>query len=411
MNLHNLVRRVAATLFDIVVDVPPLDKPTPGLVSLRWTLPRPFPGGHLEFEVLGGPKARVPLPPDAASGAVSLHGHLLPDGRHRLAVRVIDATGRKAGEANREIAVANPGMLGDAVRNSLVKNATPFAVKECDSSHYDYNDDSLVPWFDRQDADETIGRWQRAGVIGSDEAVILRQFVTQGYLVLTGGIERDLIDAANVDIDHAIGRKWQGYEWGSSQRIEHLHMHYEAIRSIWLHPRVLRTLALLFQARPMPCQTLTFVFGSQQDAHQDTVHLTPFPAGYMCGVWVALEDVQPDSGELVVFPGSHRLERVRMVEVGCPKVENDWTHFGGTVAARWRQMIADGGFEPLTYRPKAGDVLIWHENLMHRGSVRIDKSLSRRSVVSHAFAEGSIAYYDSTGKPGHMEPLASDILR
>jgi len=229
--------------------------------------------------------------------------------------------------------------------------------------------------------------------------------------VLAGGIERDLIDAANVDIDHAIGRKWQGYEWGSSQRIEHLHMHYESIRSIWLHPRVLRTLALLFQAQPMPCQTLTFVFGSQQDAHQDTVHLTPFPAGYMCGVWVALEDVQPDSGELVVFPGSHRLERVRMVEVGCPKVENDWTHFGGTVAARWRQMIADGGFEPLTYRPKAGDVLIWHENLMHRGSVRIDKSLSRRSVVSHAFAEGSIAYYDSTGKPGHMEPLASDILR
>jgi len=167
MNLHNLVRRVAATLFDIVVDVPPLDTPTPGLVSLRWTLPRPFPGGHLEFEVLGGPKARVPLPPDAASGAVSLHGHLLPDGRHRLAVRVIDATGRKAGEANREIAVANPGMLGDAVRNSLVRNATPFAVKECDSSHYDYNDDSLVPWFDRQDADETIGRWQRAGVFAA----------------------------------------------------------------------------------------------------------------------------------------------------------------------------------------------------------------------------------------------------
>jgi len=48
-------------------------------------------------------------------------------------------------------------------------------------------------------------------------------------------------------------------------------------------------------------------------------------------------------------------------------------------------------------------VLVWHENLLHGGSVRRDTSLSRRSIVSHYFADGAIAFYDSTGLPGHLE--------
>jgi ectoine hydroxylase-related dioxygenase (phytanoyl-CoA dioxygenase family) len=124
----------------------------------------------------------------------------------------------------------------------------------------------------------------------------------------------------------------------------------------------------------------------------------------MCGVWIALEDVQPDSGELEVYKGSHRLPRVYMHGSGCAKVTgDDWSEFGDTVAARWREMLAEDRFEKVTYRPKRGTILIWHENLMHGGSVRIDQSLSRRSIVSHYFADGAIAFYDSTGVAGHME--------
>jgi len=47
---------------------------------------------------------------------------------------------------------------------------------------------------------------------------------------------------------------------------------------------------------------------------------------------------------------------------------------------------------------------MWHENLMHGGTVRIDKSLSRRSIVSHVFADGALVFYDSIGVVGHMEP-------
>ena len=31
------------------------------------------------------------------------------------------------------------------------------------------------------------------------------------------------------------------------------------------------------------------------------------PEGFMCGVWVALEDMDMDNGPLVYYPGSHQL--------------------------------------------------------------------------------------------------------
>jgi ectoine hydroxylase-related dioxygenase (phytanoyl-CoA dioxygenase family) len=106
---------------------------------------------------------------------------------------------------------------------------------------------------------------------------------------------------------------------------------------------------------------------------------------------------------LVVYPGSHRLDRVYRESVGLAPVENDWTAFGDTVVERWRTMLTDGGFQLETYRPKAGTVLIWHENLMHAGSVRQDLTKSRKSIVCHYFAEGVVGYYDSSAMPGSMQ--------
>jgi len=211
-------------------------------------------------------------------------------------------------------------------------------------------------------------------------------------------IDEPLVDAVNAEIDDAVSKKYQNYQPGSSQRIEHLHMHYPHVRQLWLDVRHRRYADLIFGGRARPCQTLTYVYGSQQDAHQDTVHLTPFPAGYMCGTWIALQDVQPDSGELVVFPGSHRERRIYMGDVRCAKVNGDWSEFIDKVCSVW--MDISKKYEPFVYRPKKGTVLIWHENLLHAGSVRIDASLERRSIVIHSFADGALAFYDSTGLAG-----------
>lgn len=128
----------------------------------------------------------------------------------------------------------------------------------------------------------------------------------------------------------------------------------------------------------------------------------------MCGVWVAIDDVRPNSGELVVYRGSHRTQRLYMRDFGCGKISNgDWSDFGRKIVPRWKDLIENGGYEKIIYRPSRGSVLIWHENLVHAGSIRTDKSLSRRSIVSHYFADGAVAFYDSTGQPGHIEPLGN----
>ena len=81
--------------------------------------------------------------------------------------------------------------------------------------------------------------------------------------------------------------------------------------------------------------------------------------------------------------------------------------FGEKVVGRWESMIRESGVKPVPYLAKPGQILVWHENLMHAGSVRRDPSLSRRSVVTHHFADGALAYYDSSGMAGILaEPTA-----
>lgn len=336
--------------------------------------------------------------------AINLNSHLLPNGTTRLEASVTQ-TGKTRWNKSFSLNVSNSGPLADRVRASLRAYGTPLVLEGfVDSSAYDIANPSLAAWFDRPDALLHLAAMRRAGSIDADEERALRQFVEDGYVVLPVPIEETLLATVNRELDDAIDKKVEGYEYGSSQRIHYLHCGYPGVRALWKHAAVMRYLALIFGVPARPCQTLTYIFGSQQEAHQDTIHLTPFPAGYMCGVWIALEDVRPGSGELEVFRGSHRLPRVYMAGTGCAKVTNDdWSEVGRTIPVRWREMLAQGKFEKVTYRPKRGTILVWHENLMHGGSVRIDSSLSRRSIVSHYFADGAIAFYDSTGLAGQLE--------
>lgn len=340
------------------------------------------------------------------SWRLAIHGQLLPNGPQNLRLALQSPAGKVLAEHRLTVIVANEGSITAAVADSLRRSGAPAVIEgACDSGTYDYTDPTLVAWFDRPEPEAFahIAELSARGAADDEEAEALRHFVRNGFLALPDVISSEHLGRLNAALDDAVEKGVEGYAWGSSQRMHGLHDHYPAIRELWLHPRVLKMLDLIFGARARPSQSLTYVFGSQQEHHQDTIHLTPFPAGYMCGVWTALEDVQPQSGELVVFPGSHRLPRVYLRTANVPKVTNDdWAQFGEAVVPLWTDLINQNGLAPEPYRPKAGAVLIWHENLMHMGSVRRDLEKSRRSVVCHYFAEGAVAYYDSSGSPGHV---------
>lgn len=348
------------------------------------------------------------LPEDISVGA---HMHRFAPGPNALLFEVDNGgsgswlsrmTG-KGGPSGTKVTFENPiemTPLADRIAKDLHAFDVPrvfFGV--CDSARYPYRRSDLKPWFDDADPDGVVQSWQASGRVDAEMAEKLQGFVKNGFIVFEDLIGDALIDQINQEIDEAIAEGHGGYEYGSSQRIEHLHFSKPGIRKLF-EDETLRDLAsLLLEGDARQSQTLTFVFGSQQDPHQDTIHLTPYPAGYMCGIWIALQDIQPGSGELVVYPGSHREPRVYMSDVGCPKVtDGDWSVFGDKVGPRWQDIASR--YPQEVYRPKKGTVLFWHENLLHGGSPRQDESLERRAIVIHAFSSSAVVYYDSSGLVG-----------
>lgn len=339
-----------------------------------------------------------------ALDALALNTHALPNGPATGVCELLDAAGTVLAEAGFTLQVANCTPLARQVAANVQRRQLPVLLAgDCDASRLADDDPALAPWFDRPDALAQVAAWQAGGRVTAQEAGCLQQFVRDGYFTLEGVLEESLLAAVNRDIDQAVAEQFDGYRPGSSQRMRGLQYHSAAVRQLWTHPVILQWLQRLFGEPATPCGNLVFEYGSQQAAHQDTIHLTPFPAGYMCGVWVALEDVVEGSGELVVYPGSHRLPRIYRHTVGCPVVhDNQWDTFNATVKTRWEAMLAGYSEAPVYYRPKKGAVLIWHENLMHGGSRRLQRELTRRSIVSHYFADGALAYYDSTGLPAYQ---------
>ena len=89
-------------------------------------------------------------------------------------------------------------------------------------------------------------------------------------------------------------------------RIQDLWQYSDSVKELACHPKIMDTLKMLYEREPVPFQTLNFKVGTQQKAHSDTLHFSSLPARYMCGVWVALEDITEDNGPLFYYPGSHR---------------------------------------------------------------------------------------------------------
>ena len=259
---------------------------------------------------------------------LALNTHLLPNGVNTIDFSLQSRDGEILASERFQMNVLNEGPLAARVRESLSSRNSPLIFDGLvDSLCFDIANQSLLPWYDRPDAREHVRKLLDAGDISSEEARALTSLATDGYVQLAEPIEPETILAANAAIDDMIAKGIQGYKYGSSQRIEHLHGVYSAIHDLWKHPKILRFLRLVFEVEvSLPDINVRFW---QRAGSSSGPYLTSFPPGHMCGVWIALEDIQPDSGELMVVPGSHRLERVYRQTVDCAVVaNNDWSEFG-----------------------------------------------------------------------------------
>lgn len=336
-------------------------------------------------------------------GAIRIHlvTHLVPNGMQELTAELIWADGSKMVVSRSIYRVENVGSLAHAVRQDLQEYGTPVILSGLvDSRMFPLHQGHAQAWFN--DPNTIVDVPLSFEPAKTAEAARMH-LIRWGFAVLDYVIERHTVEAFRDEYETAIDEGRLRYARGTSERIQQAHR-LPSGRKIWLDQHVLGFLREWFRDEPCACQTLLYVHGSTQDAHQDTIHLTPYPDGFMCGVWVALQDVVPDSGELFVLPGSHRTPRIMTRDLRIGKVTEDYSAFS-VLTDNVKKMMAHHGFEIVPYRPKAGQVLVWHENLIHGGSKRINPSLTRHSIVSHYFARGSIAYYDARGEGASMELL------
>ena len=274
-----------------------------------------------------------------------------------------------------------------------------------------------VPWLDRDDAPEQIAR---AGLSDAD-AELCRYWARNGYVILESAVESRTLDEVWAAYEDAIRR---GKIVLQPEKISDddpfpgrfLNPHKKASEfcRVLKHPRVLRAIRLLIGHEPKPLQTIASHKGSQQSAHSDSIHMTTYPLGFLSAAWTAFEDIHPDSGPLVFYPGSHRLPYVFSKDVGITEADfksEGYAAYQSLYEPYIHEQIAAHGLEPRFFHARKGDTLIWHANLLHGGSSRKDVRRSRRAMVAHYFARGAFVYHDLASHRSMQQYLGTCLLR
>ncbi len=164
------------------------------------------------------------------------------------------------------------------------------------------------------------------------------------------------------------------------------------VQAIAANQTILALLSKLWGRRAFPFQTLNFPVGTQQDAHSDSVHFSSLPERFMCGVWLAMEDIGPDAGPLFYYPGSHRWPIMTNGLIGRRGYGQHLGSAQDPYASAWNALVEAHGARAETFQARKGQALIWCANLLHGGSRQNDHRLTRWSQVTHYYFEDCIYY-------------------
>jgi Phytanoyl-CoA dioxygenase (PhyH) len=285
------------------------------------------------------------------------------------------------------------------------------------AEHFPYS--GPYPWLDQDDADDRILAKLQAGEITAEEAAQCRHWSESGYVILDNLIDHGMLDEVWNAYENSVkaGKiKLPPEPVGDDDpypgRFLNPHKKIGAFCRILKHPDLLRWIRLLMEREPKPLQTIAAHKGSQQGAHSDSIHMTTYPLGYLTAAWIAFEDIHPDSGPLVFYPGSHRLPYVFSKDLGIGETDlkdNGYTSYHAKYEPHIRASVEH--IEPSHFHAKKGDVLIWHANLIHGGSLRKNVQLSRRSVVCHFFVKGTFVYHDLAATRSRQQYIGTCLLR
>jgi hypothetical protein len=277
------------------------------------------------------------------------------------------------------------------------------------------------PWLDRPDAAAELDRRTRAGRYSSEQAEMLRHWAENGYVILPGAVDAGLIDALQADLDgiwttdvSIAGLTVSGANVAPDDPIEMPHArltalpaeermrirdrsrwrthsfykHSLAARTIFKNDRLRETASLILDHPALASYSINFLYGSQQELHQDGMVFAVVPPNYLIGAWIACEDIVPESGPLVYYPGSHRLPVYPPFAENYPQTMLKTCSAETMMAYHAHLDAVATRYERRTFLARKGDVLLWHAMIVHGGEKQRAEKVTRKSFILHYLGQG-----------------------
>lgn len=263
-----------------------------------------------------------------------------------------------------------------------------------------------LPWLDQPDAVRRLEQHPAFQTFDPVTQVQIRQFVTDGYLILPNFFPPEKTGALNGEVDRLLASGQADYNY-TGRKIFNLHESSSLANTDFFRaPELLRLLSFLLGKPVVPFQSLGFTLGSEQRVHSDSIHMSTAPPGYLIATWIALEDCTLENGPLVYYPGSHRLPYLTTADYDSGNTAlTIGEHSNRRYEDRVEALVREKNLRQRPFLARRGDVLIWHANLLHGGSAITRAGATRRSMVCHYFAQGVICYHEMSQRPALLPKI------
>lgn len=244
------------------------------------------------------------------------------------------------------------------------------------------------PWFESPFFEKELA----AANLDTATQALVANFARDGYVVFE--LERADFDRIAEDIVRDMKQRPP-----ETRRILDGWREHAGIRALACDEQVSDLLRLFYKREPFPFQTLNFPVGTEQASHTDMIHFSSIPERFMCGVWIALEDIDERNGPLHYYPGSHRLPFYDLADLGVGADSIGGDHYRAFYEPFIAELATASGLPRVELRLERGQGLIWAANLLHGGSPIRERGRTRFSQVTHYYFENCVYY----------TPLHSDL--
>jgi ectoine hydroxylase-related dioxygenase (phytanoyl-CoA dioxygenase family) len=218
------------------------------------------------------------------------------------------------------------------------------------------------------------------------------EYHQNGFVVVKNIFSEKELNSVIEDMDSmGFNKAFHTTNYRDQFRVQDFWNHSDNIKNLSCKKEILDILRVFFDREPLPFQTLNFKIGSRQAAHSDSIHFSSLPSRYMCGVWVALEDMTEENGTVFYCPGSQNLGEIDFTHIIDKPRRTTYEDYK-IYEEFMEQMILEKGMKKVPFYAKKGDVLIWSSNIIHGGMPVLNDNLTRYSQVTHYYFKDTYCY-------------------